>query len=260
MESGDFPASVNPQQDVEVGGRETAVDLVESNDPGKQRAAVGLIENSGLANRSWFLNLLLVVLLVSGTALFLVLLLEFWIIDMDLLGDPSPVWSQTLWFLPQILVVFLSLQTLVMGVKTGLIQAPSVWMVIAGFVAFVFDVVALIFYQRLFWMCVTNTGNFKVLEDQICNDSLAELSTIAWFNVVFVVHALIAIVTGVLVFSADGERFEELRAGIMSGVGRVKRQFRRSSAQLSESKYNSQYLAGVSTGLNHRKAASAKGW
>jgi len=257
MESGDYPTGEVPG--TEVTGGETAIDLVQSSDPGKQRAAIGLIENSGLANRSWFLNLLLVGLLVSGGALFLVLLLEYWIIDMDLLGDPSPVWAQTLWFLPQLLVVFLSLQTLVMGVKTGLLQAPSVWMVISGFVAFVFDVVALIFYQRLFWQCVTDTGNFKALEDQICEHSLAELSTIAWFNVIFVVHSLVAIVTGVLVFSADGERFEELRSGIMSGVGRVASRFRSSQAKLVGSKYPG-YISRASNKLNRRKAGDAKGW
>jgi hypothetical protein len=242
--------------DVEVGGGESVEELLTSNEPGKKRVAHALIQDSGLANRSWFLNLLLVSLLVGGAAMFLTLLLEFWILDMDLLGDPSPVWAQIPWFLPQFVVVFLSLQTLVMGVKTGMLQAPSVWMVVAGFVAFVFNVVALIFYQRLFWQCVLDTGNFKALEDQICNDNLAELSTIAWINAVFVVHALTAIVTGVLVFSSDGERFEELRAGIMSGVGAVRSRVK--SLRAGEQFPSFTGTSAVNSRLSRRKGAG--GW
>lgn len=236
-------------KDVEVNGGETVEDILQSNDPGKQRVARALVQDSGLANRSWFLNLLLVLLLVSGLAMFLTLYLEYWIIDLDLLGDPVVVWAHVVWFLPQVLVVFLSLQTLVMGVKTGMLQAPSVWMVIAGFVAFVFNIVALVFYQRLFWQCVLNTGNFKILENQICDNSLAELSTIAWCNAVFVVHALVAIVTGVLVFSSDSERFEELRAGIMSGISSARSGFqsaRRGIQKLRGKDSESQYPPFIS--------------
>ncbi|MHA1682529.1 MAG: hypothetical protein ACTSUE_16445 [Promethearchaeota archaeon] len=242
--------------DVEVNKQETVEDLVQSNDPAKKRVARALIQDSGLANRSWYLNLMLTALLVGGGAMFLVLLLEFWILDMNLLGDPSPVWAQMPWFLPQFLVVFLSLQTMVMGVKTGLLQAPSVWMVVVGFVAFVFDVVALIFYQRLFWQCALNRGNFKTLEDEICTDNLVELSTIAWINVLFVAHSLTAIVIGVLVFSSDGERFEELRSGIMSGFGSIRKRVKN---RLSDSQYPSFIPAGSNNArLSHRKTVG--GW
>lgn len=241
--------------DVEVNGEETVEDILDSPNPAKQRVARALIQDSGLANRVWYLNLLLVVLLVSGVSMFFAMFLEFWTLDMDLLGDVSPVWAQTPWFSPEILVVFLSLETLVMGVKTGYLQAPSVWMVVSGFVAFVFNVVVLIFYQRLFWQCVLKIGNFETLENQICDKQLAELSTIAWINALFVVHALVAIVTGVLVFSSDTERFEELRSGIMAGVGAVKK---RVKSLRSGDKYPPYISNGVGSRLNHRKPAA--GW
>ncbi len=235
-------------------------------DPAQQEVAKALIEGTatpgnGGKGRSWFLNLLLVGLVISGGAMFVTLFLEYWIIDFDLLGDPSVVWAHAMWFLPQALVVVLALQTVVFKIATSPFQAPSVWMTLAAFVAFVFNAVVLVFYQRLFWQCVTNTGNFKALEDDICDNQLTELSTIAWFNVIFVAHSLVSIVTGVLVYSSDSARFEELRAKIKASFKGLRR---RAAKAAVGSKANGQGIPEFVRGrLNHRRTKnvdSQSGW
>jgi hypothetical protein len=255
----------NQPGDVQIDKDTVVEDILASNDPSMKRFATQFIENSGFANRPWWVNLFLVFLLVGGAAMILVFYIEFWVIDQNLTGDPSPVWAQTLWLWPNLVVVVLSLQTLVMGVKTGYLQAPAVWMVVHAFVAFVFNCVVLVFYQRLFWQCVTNTGNLETLEDDICNDHLAELSTIAWCNVLFVVHSLTAIGIGVLVMSFDFERFEELRAQVVSGAGSaagsIARKLRRSEASIGS--HQSVRLAGAaSKDMRHRRngAVAGRGW
>ena len=134
-------------------------------------------------------------------------------------------------------------------------------MVGVGLVAFVFNVVAMIFYQRLFWQCVTNTGNFEPIENDICDHNLAELSTIAWFNVLFVFHAPAASIIGALVYSSDSSRFEELRTVMASGgrrlktfAGSVKRRVKKRLPS-SEGRYMGE-LAAAGVHLNRRKGVS----
>jgi len=140
--------------------------------------------------RGALINLGLLALAISGAALFLVLYLLFWIIDMDLLGDPSPVWAQAMWFAPQLGLVFILFQVIIFPMRSNALQSAAVWGIVIGLVACVFNVVASIFYFRLFWQCVTDLGTLEPLEDDICSDHKAEMYTIAWFNFVFFFHAL----------------------------------------------------------------------
>jgi len=161
--------------------------------------------------RGVLVNLALVILAISGAVLFLVLYLLFWIIDMDLLGDPEPVWAQAMWFAPQMVLVVLLFQAIAFPMSRNPLRSTVVWGIVAGLVAGVLDVVVSIFYFRLFWQCVTNTGSFEPLEDDICDNHLAELSVIAWFNFVFFFHALLSIVVCAWAYTKDLSRMENLR-------------------------------------------------
>lgn len=195
---------------------------MESSDPSSIAKIRGYVQGGLTANREWYINLLLVVLLMSGIAAIIFIFMEFWIIDLNLLKDPNPVWVHVIWFLPHAAVVLLLAQTMLYGVQSNPIQAPSIWLVVAAFVAFVFDIAALVFYQRLFWYCVLETGSFGTLEMQICNDSLLELSTLAWINAIFVAHALVSGITGVLVFTSDTEQFKGARSLLSSGFRKAR--------------------------------------
>ncbi len=242
----------NPPEDVLVDF------LGPTSDPAKQEMQRSMVEGAGDPDRSWFANLLLAGLLGGGFIMFSVLAIEFFIFDNDLFNDPSSVWVHTLWFAPMFLVVFLSFQTLVMGLKTKAWSAPSVWMAITAMIGFVFAIVPLFFYQRLFWQCVTNTGDFHTIETDICDNHLTELSTIAWINVCFLIHAFLAILAGVIVYSSDTSRFGDIKSSIISGAKGARKHFRkirlpkRSSGQAYPS-----FVAGQK--LNQRKSRTYYG-
>ena len=161
--------------------------------------------------RTVLVNLSLLALTISGAVLFLILYLLFWIIDMDLLGDPEPVWAQAMWFAPQLGLVVALFQTMVYPMAKNPLRSPAVLGIVLGLVALVFDVVVSIFYFRLFWKCVTNIGTFEPLEDDICENHKAELYTIAWFNFAFFFHALLSIVFCAWAYSRDLSRLQGLR-------------------------------------------------
>lgn len=175
--------------------------------------------------RGALINLSLLALAIAGAVLILVLYLLFWIIDMDLLGDPEPVWAQVLWFAPQLALVLLLFQTIAYPMRRNPLQSPAVWSIVVGLIAVVFNVVASIFYFRLFWQCVTNLGSLEPIEDDICEHSKAELYTIAWFNFVFFFHALASIVICAWAYSKDLSRMSNLKARFDSIKGSVTERF-----------------------------------
>jgi len=182
----------------------------------------GLI-SSFAKKRGALVNLVLLALAISGAVLFIILYLLFWIIDMDLRGDPEPVWAQAMWFAPQLGLVLLLFQTIIYPMRKNPIQSPAVYAIVAALVSMVFDIVVSVFYFRLFWQCFTGIGTLKPLEDDICHDHKPELYTIAWFNFVFFWHALASAIFCAWAYTKDLRRISDLKEKLNSGTGAIAR-------------------------------------
>jgi hypothetical protein len=191
--------------------------MSEPNEDDVIRSAVKL----GPSNRSWLLSIALVIQAVIGSVMWLALLLEFWIIGMNLLGDPEPVWAQILWLFPIPILILFTWQTLIFGMEDKPWRAPSIWGFVTALISTVLTIVSSIFYQRLFWQCYLNKGGLGPIQTQICNDAEAALSTIAWFIVVFFIYNIISAIVMPLVYIHDVGRVGELLDKIKSYKSKV---------------------------------------
>jgi hypothetical protein len=142
----------------------------------------------------------------------------YWIIDLNLLGDPEPVWAHAMMFAPMLGLVVLLFQTVIYKMENNPLRAPAVWGIAAGLVAIVFNVVASFFYFRLFWKCVTNIGTFEPLEQDMCDHQKTALYTIAWFNFVFFFHALISVVLLAWAYTSDVGKIDSLKRRLSGGL------------------------------------------
>ena len=229
-------------EELDINGDESINDLIESNNPQKKKIASAVIESTGAPNRPTWVNFMLAVLFVGSFILFIVIFLEFLIFKMNLFEDPNPVWSQMLWFGPQFLLLVVTLQTMLFGVQTNILKAPSTWMVIIGFVAFVFDIVALFFYLRLFFQYAFKVGDLGTIENTIVKHHAPELSTVAWINFLFIFHSISSMVVGVVVYISDTNRFSQLESIIRTGYRSTKNKLKRMKKVSSSRKYESEFL------------------
>lgn len=192
-----------------------------------------IIKEQSPKGRGPLITVGLIGLAVSGAALFLILYLMYWIIDLDLLHDPEPVWAHAMMFAPQLGLVVCIFQTIIYKMENNPFRAPAVWGIAAGLVAIVFNVVASFFYFRLFWKCVTNIGTFGVLEQDMCDHQKTALYTIAWFNFVFVVHAIISVVLLAWAYTSDIGRIDSLKRKFSGGLSTIVRKAREKGGDLN---------------------------
>jgi hypothetical protein len=187
----------------------------------------------GPNGRGPLVNVGLILLAVAGAALFLVLYLMYFIIDLNLLGDPEAVWSHAMMFAPQLGLVVLLFQSVIFRMENNPLKAPTVWGIVVGLVAIVFNVVASFFYFRLFWKCVTNIGSFEPLEQDMCDYQKTALYTIAWFNFVFCFHALISVVLLAWAYTSDVGKIDSLKRKISGGLRTALRKVRSNDGTLN---------------------------
>lgn len=178
----------------------------------------GAIKEEAPKNRGAFVTVGLVLAGVIGAVLFIVLVLMYFIIDLNLLGDPEPVWAHVHLFAPQLGLVFVIFQSLVYKMENNPLRAPAVWGIGLGLVAIVFDVVASFFYFRLFWKCVFNSGSFDPLESDMCDHQKTALYTIAWFDFLFFWHAVVSVVLLAWAYTSDIGRIDSLKRRLKGGV------------------------------------------
>jgi hypothetical protein len=182
-----------------------------STESAEERSLTSIIEGQAFSKRGW-LNIPLFFVIALAWIAILTFYLIFWIENTDLFGSPSIVWSNALWYGPQLFALTI-VATMIpfFGIRTHPLEAPTIWMALIAIVATVFNGAAALFYFRLWWQCTLNTGSFTPREDEICDTEYTELSVIAWFGIVFLVHSIVAIFTGFGVYYSDTGRLEEIK-------------------------------------------------
>jgi hypothetical protein len=190
----------------------------------EESSLTAIIEMQAFSKRGW-LNIPLFFIIALVWISMLTFYLVFWIEDTDLFGSPSIVWSNTLWYGPQLFgIAITSTMIPFFGLRTHPLQAPAIWMALIGIVATVFNCAAALFYFRLFWQCWLDTGSFTPREDEICDTEFNELVLIAWFGAVFILHSIVSIFTGFAIYYSDTGRLEQIKEVGGRGLRKVKQQ------------------------------------